>query len=212
MLQIQYFTFNLFQEHSYIIYNENLSAIIIDPGFQHKKEEDIFINFINQKGLKPVFLINTHCHIDHVLGNEKIYALYKTPLHVHSKEKIVLEYCPQAAAMFDIDYKPYSGDLVFLKEPNTIQLDEDVLDILELPGHSPGSLGLYCKQQSFIISGDVLFNGSIGRTDLPLGNYETLLSSIKNKFLHLPDNTHIYAGHGKPTNIKDEKKYNPFLQ
>ena len=212
MIHIKKFTFNIFQEHTYILYNEHKNAIIIDPGFQNHAEEQLFLNFINENNLNPIYLLNTHCHIDHVLGNQKIHTMYNLPLHIHQNEWEVLNFCTQAAQLFNIHYEDFLGEIKFIDKHSIINLNDDVFTILELPGHSPGSIGFYNIKQSFIISGDVLFKESIGRTDLPLGNFDTLINSIKQHLFNLPDNTVAYAGHGSPTTIEYEKKNNPFLK
>ncbi|MCX8480754.1 MAG: MBL fold metallo-hydrolase [Sediminibacterium sp.] len=212
MIHIKKFTFNIFQEHTFILYNEHKNAIIIDPGFQNSQEEELFFDFLNKNNLTPIYLLNTHCHIDHVLGNQKIYKIYNLPLHIHKNEQVVLNFCTQAANMFNIQYDVFLGEIKFIDKHTLINLNDDLFTILELPGHSPGSIGFYNQNQSFIISGDVLFKESIGRTDLPLGNFDVLMHSINQNLFNLPDDTLIYAGHGSITTIEFEKKNNPFLK
>jgi glyoxylase-like metal-dependent hydrolase (beta-lactamase superfamily II) len=160
----------------------------------------------------PKMLLNTHCHLDHVFGNKFVAETYGLVLHLHDKEKKVLEYAPASGLMWNLPFDNYTGDLVYLNESDTIKLGEDELTVLFTPGHSPGSICFYCAPQNFIISGDVLFKMSIGRTDLPGGNYDTLIKSIKEKLFVLPDETVVYSGHGPATTIGFEKRNNPFLQ
>ena len=211
MLTIQTFTFNLFQEHSFIISDELLNAIIIDPGFSSEEEKNQFINYIETNHLIPKILLNTHCHIDHVLGNEFIHKKYGLNVHLHAAEIFILEYCPKIADMYNIDYQPYTGEKILIQEHDTIQLNQHILKVIEVPGHSPGSLCFYNEEENFLIAGDTLFKDSIGRTDLPLADPETLLHSIKNKLWKLPNETVVYPGHGSTTTIGYEKKFNQYL-
>ena len=212
MLQIHSFTFSPIQENTYILYNEFKECIIIDPGCYFDAEKDELIDFIKQEGLNPVMLLNTHCHLDHVFGNKIIAETYKLTLQLHEKEKAVLAFAPTSGLKYNMPFDNYMGDFILLKEGDKILLGDDELVIIEAPGHSPGSICFYCSKQNFIIGGDVLFYRSIGRTDLPGGDHETLLNNIKNKLFNLPDETVVYSGHGNTTLIGEEKLYNPFLR
>jgi len=132
-------------------------------------------------------------------------------LFIHPNEERVLAFASESGRMYGIPFENYRGKLHFLQEHDIVKIGEDELKVLLTPGHSPGSICFYCEKQQFIIGGDVLFNESIGRTDLPGGNYETLLESIREKLFVLPDDVIVYPGHGVPTTIGHEKKYNPFL-
>lgn len=211
MLQIQSFIFSPIQENTYILYNEFKECIIIDPGCYFDEEKEQLKSYIESMALKPVMLLNTHCHLDHVFGNRFIADTYGLTLKLHEKEKIVLEYAPTSGLMYNMPFDNYEGDLIYLKEGDKIHLGEDELIVIEAPGHSPGSICFYCARQYFLIGGDVLFQRSIGRTDLPLGNHATLLKSIRTKLFILPGETVVYSGHGDPTNIAVEKRENPFL-
>lgn len=211
MLFVKAFTFNPIQENTYLIYNEEGAAIIIDPGCYFDNEQDMLAEFIKLNHLQIKYLLNTHCHLDHVFGNKWVYETYSTPLHIHISEKKMLEMAPSSGLMWGIPFDNYTGPLLELIPDNQIILGKDILDILYLPGHSPGHLGFYCQIQNFIISGDVLFYESIGRTDLPGGNHAQLIESIKTKLFTLPDNTTVYSGHGQETTIGHEKRHNPFL-
>ncbi len=156
-------------------------------------------------------LLNTHCHLDHVFGNRFVAETYGLTLQLHPKEKALLDYAPASGLMYEMPFDNYTGEYIYLKEGDTILLGEDELKVIEAPGHSPGHICFYNAAQHFIISGDVLFNRSIGRTDLPGGNHELLLNNIREKLFVLPGETVVYSGHGPITTIGDERKYNPFL-
>lgn len=211
MLKIKAFVFSPIQENTYLLYNESKDCIIIDPGCYFPEEKDELKAFITQSGLRPQMLLNTHCHLDHVFGNKYLAETYGLTLQLHEKEKTMLDFAPASGLMYEMPFDNYGGDFIFLKEGDTIVLGEDELKVIEAPGHSPGHICFYCAKQNFIISGDVLFNRSIGRTDLPGGDYETLLNNIRTKLFTLPDETVVYSGHGPVTTIGEEKKYNPFL-
>lgn len=212
MLTIKSFVFSPIQENTYVLYNENNNCVIIDPGCYFDEEKETLKQFIIDNKLTPKLLLNTHCHLDHVFGNKFIAEAYKLTLQIHEKEKQMLELAPASGLMYNIPFDNYAGELIFLKEGEKIKMDNDELEVLFTPGHSPGSICFYCKKQNFIIGGDVLFQQSIGRTDLPGGDHQTLLNSILQKLFVLPDETIVYSGHGDETTIGEEKKYNPFLQ
>lgn len=211
MFTVKAFTFSPVQENTYLLYNETGEAIVIDPGCYFPEERDVFQTFITQNKLKPVLLLNTHCHLDHVFGNKWMHETFDLLLHIHPKEKQVLDFAPASGLMWNLPFDNYAGELVYLNEGEKIKLGNDEMDILSAPGHSPGHLCFYCAKQGFVIGGDVLFRESIGRTDLPGGDYETLIHSIKTKLFVLPDDTKVYSGHGPVTTIGYEKRNNPFL-
>jgi len=211
MLKIKSFVFSPIQENTYLLYNEFNQCAIIDPGCYFDAEKDELVGFIQKSGLQPQMLLNTHCHLDHVFGNKFIADTYGLTLQLHEKEKAVLQFAPTSGLMYNMPFDNYTGSFLTLKEGDSIQLGDDELKVIEAPGHSPGHICFYCASQNFIISGDVLFYRSIGRTDLPGGNHQTLLSSIRQKLFVLPDETLVYSGHGPATTIGDEKRENPFL-
>ena len=211
MLKIKSFVFSPIQENTYLLYNEFKDCVIIDPGCYFPEEKDELKAFITQSGLKPRMLLNTHCHLDHVFGNKFIAETYGLTLQLHEKEKHMLDIAPASGLMYDMPFENYAGGFIYLEEGDTVLLGEDELKVIEAPGHSPGHICFYCSSQNFIISGDVLFNRSIGRTDLPGGNHQMLLKNIREKLFVLPDETIVYSGHGPETTIGEEKKYNPFL-
>jgi len=211
MLKIKTFVFSPIQENTYLLYNEFNDCIIVDPGCYFPEEKDELKGFITQSGLTPRMLLNTHCHLDHVFGNKFVAETWGLTLHLHEKEKKLLDYAPASGLMYNMPFDNYAGDFIYLTEGEIVKLGEDELSVIEAPGHSPGHICFYCAKQDFIISGDVLFNRSIGRTDLPGGDHETLLKNIKEKLFVLPDETVVYSGHGPETTIGKEKKHNPFL-
>ncbi len=212
MIKVSYFTFSPIQENTYLLCNEMQQAIIIDPGCYFPGEESTLENYIIDNKLQPVKLLNTHCHLDHVFGNKWAAEKYKLELHLHKNEEALLKYAPASGQMYGLSFKNYAGPLHFLEEGDMIMFGNDELEVILAPGHSPGSICFYCRKQHFIIGGDVLFRESIGRTDLPAGNHNQLLQSIREKLFVLPGETIVYPGHGEPTTIGYEKNNNPFLQ
>jgi glyoxylase-like metal-dependent hydrolase (beta-lactamase superfamily II) len=212
MIKIDFFTFNPLGENTYLLTNEKQEALIIDPGFYFAEEENTFKNFISDHNVRPVQLLNTHCHLDHVFGNEWVRKNYGLELYIHEGEKKVLEFAPATGNMYGLGFTNYKGAFHFIDEGDKIFLGDDEIEILFTPGHSPASICFYCRAQNFIIGGDVLFNESIGRFDLPGGDEQTLYKSIREKLYVLPDETIVYPGHGEPTTIGHEKKYNPFVR
>ena len=211
MLTIKSFEFSPIQENTYILYNEFNDCIIIDPGCYFDEEKEELAAFILSNNLLPKMLINTHCHLDHVFGNKFIAEKYNLTLNLHENEKAVLAFAPTSGLMYDMPFDNYSGDFKLLNEGDTVTLGKDELKVLLVPGHSPGSLAFYSIENKFVISGDALFKNSIGRTDLPGGNPEQLIKSIKEQLLTLPEETLVYSGHGPLTIIGDERNNNPYL-
>jgi hydroxyacylglutathione hydrolase len=163
--------------------------------------------------LKPVLLLNTHCHFDHVYGNKFVAETWGLIPHIHEKEKTFLDFAKQASERWQLPFEDnYTGDVVYLKEGNNIKFGSDELEIRLAPGHSPGSLCFYYEPGGFVIGGDVLFSGSIGRTDLPGGDHKTLINSIQTQLFTLPDETKVYPGHGPMTTIGFEKMNNPYMK
>ncbi len=211
-MQIHKFTFNYFSENTYILYDETLECAIIDPGCCNREEETNLKNFITSQNLKPVFLLNTHCHIDHILGNAFVADTYKLQLHIHNKDLPVLIAGSLIADQYGIPYHASPSPSVFLEEGQTISFGNSKLDIVFTPGHSPGSICFINHKEKIVIGGDVLFQGSIGRTDLPGGDFETLVNAIQTKLYTLPDDFTVYPGHGDKTTIGVEKISNPFVK
>ena len=212
MFQIKVFTFNPVQENTYILYNEQNECIIIDPGCYFDAEKEELKSFISLHKLQPKILLNTHCHLDHVFGNKFIAEEYNLTLNTHLLEKEILQMAPASGLMFNLPFDNYQGEVIYLKEGDVVSLGNDQLEVMHAPGHSPGSICFYCEKQHFIIGGDVLFQRSIGRTDLPYGDQEELLRNIKGKLFKLPADVQVYPGHGDATTIGYEIKENPYLR
>jgi hydroxyacylglutathione hydrolase len=211
MLTVKIFRFNPVSVNTYILYNNAKEALIIDPGCYFEEEKQALKSFIEKEQLVPVQLLNTHCHLDHIFGNKWVYENYGLELFLHPNEEQVLNFGPQSGTMWGLPFDNYEGPLHFLQHGDSIKIGGDVLQVLLAPGHSPGSICFYCREQHLIIGGDVLFHESIGRTDLPGGNHNALLASIRDQLLPLPDEVIVYPGHGEPTTIGHEKKFNPYL-
>ncbi|MBS1917617.1 MAG: MBL fold metallo-hydrolase [Bacteroidetes bacterium] len=212
MLTIKSFTFNPVQENTYVVYDNKDACCVVDPGCYFGNERRELQEFFTEEKLQPGLLLNTHCHLDHVFGNKFIHDEYGLTLHIHEKEKPVLDRAADAGLAWNMPFENYRGELIFLKEGDVVRIGDDELNVLFTPGHSPGSICFYCRKQHFVIGGDVLFRMSIGRTDLPGGDFDTLINSIHTKLFTLPDNVVVYPGHGEPTTIGFEKKNNPFLK
>lgn len=213
-MKVAIFTFSLFGINTYVVYDpDTKDCVIIDPGMMGKEEENAMDGFISRNGLKVQGIINTHLHIDHSVGNHFAKERYDAPVMAHKEDEHLGERIQAQAEMFGIKDK-FKGIEVtdFLKEGDTVKVGDGELKVIHVPGHSPGSIVLYDKKDGFLIGGDVLFQGSVGRTDLPGGSHDQLIGGIKRKLLTLPDNTVVYPGHGPATTIGNEKHYNPFLQ
>jgi hydroxyacylglutathione hydrolase len=210
-MQVASFTFNDFAENTYVLYDETGACAIVDPGCHKQQEQRELTDFISKNQLTPTHLINTHCHIDHVLGNAFVAAKYQIPLYLHQKELKTYEDTGRWAQLFGLVIEEIPSKQVFIDETQQVKFGNTYLDVLFTPGHSVASLSFYHAPSKQLISGDVLFNQSIGRTDLPGGDYNTLITSIKTKLFVLPDETIVYSGHGPKTSIGFEKKHNPFL-
>jgi hydroxyacylglutathione hydrolase len=212
MLSIKAFTFSPVQENTYVLYNEKKECCIIDPGCYFPEEKEELRATIEKAELNPVLLLNTHCHLDHVFGNQFVHHKWGLTLHIHEKEKPVLDFAPQSGLMWQLPFDNYEGPLIYLKEGTSVKIGDEALEIRFTPGHSPGSISFYHEAGNFVIGGDVLFNGSIGRTDLPGGDFDTLVKSIQTQFFTLPDDTKVYSGHGPVTTVGFEKMNNPFVK
>lgn len=211
MSQVKVFINNPFQENTHIVYDETGECAIIDPGMDTAAEQNAVVDFIKQHNLKPVLLLNTHCHIDHILGNKFIFDMYGLKPQFHAGELHLLEAGVAYAPQFGLRYEPSPAPEVFLSEEGTVSFGNTSLKLIFAPGHSPAHLCFYDEKDNFLIGGDVLFAGSIGRTDLPGGDFKTLIDNIEQKLLILPDDCRVYPGHGPSTTIGQEKLTNPFL-
>jgi glyoxylase-like metal-dependent hydrolase (beta-lactamase superfamily II) len=212
MLTVKTFTFNPVQENTYLLYNDQGDCCIIDPGCYFDEEKNRLRQAIENAGLRPVLLLNTHCHLDHVFGNQFVADTWGLQPHIHEKERPVLDRAAEAGLRWQLPFVNYTGPVHLLEAGDLVKLGDDSMSVLFTPGHSPGSISFHNAAQHFVIGGDVLFQGSIGRTDLPGGDYDTLIDSIKTQLLPLPDDTIVYSGHGPATTIGRERRNNPFLQ
>ncbi len=212
MIELHYFTFSPLQENTYLLINEKKECIIIDPGCYFQDERKEILQYIQTQGLIVTRLLNTHCHLDHIFGNKLVSDTYKVRPEIHPNEQTILDRSQQAGAMYNLPFDPSPMPGRYLEEGEIITFGDNSLKVLLTPGHSPGSVSFYCEAQKFVIAGDVLFYQSIGRTDLPGGDHQTLLNSIRTQLFVLPDDVKVYSGHGPATFIGAEKKNNPFLQ
>jgi hydroxyacylglutathione hydrolase len=210
---VERLTFNPFSENTYILVDESTrDCAIIDPGCMDQAEEEELVAKIEDLHANPVLCLNTHCHIDHILGNWFVFSKYGLKPWIHQKEIPVLEAGDQVGAMYGLPYRKSPDPIGYLVEDQTIKIGETHLQSLFTPGHSPGSISFYCEASNFVIGGDVLFLQSIGRTDLPGGHHDTLIRSINEKIMVLHDNTTVFPGHGPETTVGYERLNNPFLR
>lgn len=212
MLHAHSITFNPFSENTWLVWSDELNCIIIDPGCYGSDEERTLLSFITENKLKPVRLINTHCHIDHVLGNPFVYRTWGLKPEINPLEQALLDAVPQYGSMWGIRSEEQPETIHSLLPGETIALDEHQFRILFTPGHAPGEVCLYSAENNLLIVGDVLFKESIGRTDLPGGNHAQLEKSIREQLYILPDQTLVCPGHGPSTSIGHEKAHNPFVR
>lgn len=212
MTHVQTFEFNPFAENTYLVWDDSGECAIFDPGCYTLEERDTLRQFIQEKNLRPVRLINTHCHLDHVFGNPFVVKTWGIGLEIHEGEWPVLERFEQVCQMYGV---PFEGQQPiptnFIEAGETLSFGNTKLKVLFTPGHSPASISFYCEEEGFVLAGDVLFLESIGRTDLPGGNFDTLIQSIRTQIFTLPDETLVYPGHGPATTVRHEQEYNPFL-
>jgi glyoxylase-like metal-dependent hydrolase (beta-lactamase superfamily II) len=211
MLSLNTLVFNSFQVNTYLVSNEQGDCLVIDPAFYAPEEVQAFDRYISSRGLIIRGQLNTHCHVDHVLGVKHMQSVYKCPLRAHTNEAALLNNAPMMGEVFGLQVEAIKGIDHAIEDNETISLGKDSLKALLVPGHSPGSLSYYAPEAGFVITGDALFQGSIGRTDLPGGDFDTLISSIQTRLLTLPAETIVYPGHGEPSSIGEEASHNPFL-
>jgi glyoxylase-like metal-dependent hydrolase (beta-lactamase superfamily II) len=211
MISVKIHVFNPFRENTYIVSDNTGECIIIDPGCENTREQDELKSELMQNGLRPVKLINTHCHIDHILGNTFIKDTFSIPLIIHKLELPLLGNYAQQAAFFGLESSRQVEPDSFVEEGDVIMFGETEFDVLHIPGHSPGGISLINRKEKIAFTGDALFQGSIGRSDLPGGDHNLLIRNIKEKLLVLDPDTIIYPGHGPTTKVGIELRNNPFL-
>ncbi len=208
-LNVAKFTFNPFQENTYIVYSETKDAVIIDPGCYFPHELAEIETFIKENGLNLLAILGTHAHIDHVLGNASVTKKYKVPYYLHKDDLVTLDMMDRTAQMYGFDAAEASpAPTHLLEDAQTLQFGDLTFTVMHTPGHAPGHVVFYNSENGFVINGDVLFAGSFGRVDLPGGNLETLKKSIFEKMFELPESTIVYCGHGPETTIGKEKQTN----
>lgn len=213
MLKVQTFTFNAFGENTYIVYDdESRQALIVDPGMDNEDEETIVDNFIIGNHLELKYLVLSHLHIDHVWGVPVVKEKYGLPVTAHNDGGYLGSIIDAQAQMFGLRKSPGKIEIENkVADGDRLMLGKEAIEVLHVPGHSPGGIVLYAPEAHFLIAGDVIFYHSIGRTDLPGGNYRQLVEGIKNKILTLPSDTIIYPGHGPATTVGEEAANNPFI-
>jgi len=212
MIKVNSFQFNPFQENTYLLHDESREAVIIDAGCYEREEQEELVSFIEINNLKVVKLINTHSHIDHVLGCAFVKKQYNIQLGIHKLDEPTLRSIKVYAPAYGfVNYEEATAEY-FIEEGQKIKFGNSELEVLFVPGHAPGHIAFVNKEQRLCISGDVLFHRSIGRTDLPGGDFNTLIKSIKEKIFPLGNDMMVYPGHGGTTTIGDEIKNNPYLK
>lgn len=212
MLKFESFVFNPFSENTYVVYDDTKECVIIDPGCSNQAEEDRLFGFIDSHQLKPQMIINTHGHVDHVVGNPAVKKRYGIKVAAHPDVKNDFVQAQRHAAWLGLHFeKDIDLPDIDLEDGEIIKVGESTLEVISTPGHAIGSISLYAEIEGWVFTGDTLFCRSIGRTDLQGGNYEQLRTSIIERLFHLPDDTEVYAGHGESTTIFDERRYNMFL-
>jgi len=211
MTRMAIFTFNSFQENTYLLWNSDLEAVIIDPGMSSLEEQTMIERVRRAEKLTIKRLILTHAHIDHVLGVPWVHDQYGCTPELYAREQVIYNAQAQVAQMYGLSLAPLPTDVVHLDITQPWIMGDLSLEMRFTPGHSPGSLSFINHEQGYVIAGDALFAGSIGRTDLPGGDYETLLNSIQTQLFTLPEQMRVYSGHGGSTTVGEEKKTNPFF-
>ena len=211
-MNIKVFPFNPLQENTLLVWDETSEAVIIDAGMLYDKEKQRLKLFIEENNLTIKRVLNTHLHLDHQFGNKFLFDTYGISPEAGAEDEFLLDSVHTAAQNWGIPYtEPVQRPGSYIFDNQEIKFGNTTFIALHTPGHSPGSHSLYCKKAGVVIVGDVLFNGSIGRTDFVKGDYATLIKSIEEKLLTLPDETVVYSGHGPTTTIGNEKQNNPFL-
>jgi glyoxylase-like metal-dependent hydrolase (beta-lactamase superfamily II) len=209
-MNIKKLVFNPLQENTYVVYDDTKECVIIDPGCQKPQEKDVLKRFISDNGLKPKLLLNTHCHFDHIFGNNFVCDEYEIESWAAEGELANIKRFTASASMFGGSNEQPKTPAHFLENGQVIKFGNSELKVINTPGHSPGSVCFYSETGRFLIAGDTLFAGSIGRTDLPGGSYNEIKTSLKT-LISLPADTKVYCGHGPDTAIGREKDYNPFI-
>lgn len=211
-MKVKVFVFNPFQENTYVISDENHNAAIVDAGCYNTSEVALIKRFIDDNELRVKYFINTHCHVDHLLGLNLLKSIYNVEAYAHSDDLPLLKTFPQQAMSFgfSVDKIPEIDKIV--ADGDALSLGNGSIGIIHTPGHTPGSICLYLQNEKMLLTGDTLFYHSIGRTDLPGGSYDAINRSITTKLMVLPDDVAVYPGHGESTSIGDERRSNPYIE
>ncbi|MCX6282738.1 MAG: MBL fold metallo-hydrolase [Bacteroidetes bacterium] len=212
MIQLERFTFNTFMVNTYVLYDETKEAVIVDAACHEPFEKQGLSDFIQDSGLKIVRHINTHCHIDHILGSLFVAEKYGIHPEFHKAGLPFLTEAKSIAQTFGYTFEGLPGHGGFLEDGDVINFGNSSLGVLYTPGHADGSVCFYCPADGFVITGDVLFRDTVGRTDLPSGDFDLLMESIRTKLFTLPEDTVVYPGHGGETTIGYEMVNNPFIR
>lgn len=212
MITIKIFVFNAFEVNSFVLFDETGECIIVDPGCYSTEEKETLTRFIDENKLKPVVLVNTHFHIDHILGNHYLCQRYGLTPTGHAGGSMFWRTAREFGSVFNLKVDEVEKPGIFVEDGDTIRFGKATLEVRYTPGHADGSICLVSHEQKFVIAGDVLFYGSIGRTDLPTGDFDSLMESIKNSLWTLGEDYTVYPGHGPETSIGFERRNNPFLQ
>lgn len=211
MINFQRFTFNDFQVNTYLLWDETKECLIVDAACYSEEEQKSLSAFINSNNLKPVKFVNTHNHIDHILGNPFVKKQYNIPLYSHKAGDLFIRMAQSSGTIFGIQVKETVSPEHYVEEGDILTFGNSELKIIYTPGHADGSICLYAAEEKTLIAGDVLFQGGIGRTDLPTGNFDLLDKNIREKLYALEDNVRVLPGHGPETTIGEEKVSNPFI-
>jgi hydroxyacylglutathione hydrolase len=211
MIQVHQLTYNPFSENTYVLSDQDNNAIIIDPGMYFPQEQTAFFEYLSLNHLKPTMLLLTHAHLDHVFGVNWVNTTYGLTPVLEADDKFIYDSAVATANQYGLQMSALVPCQLGLQDKSVISFGGTEIEVIKAPGHSPGSVCFYCKRDGFLIGGDVLFQGSIGRTDLPGGSFDQLITSIKSRLFELPDNVIVYSGHGPLTNIGQERVSNPFL-
>jgi glyoxylase-like metal-dependent hydrolase (beta-lactamase superfamily II) len=211
MAKVKTFTFSPFSENTYVVSDPKGNCVIIDPGCYDRNEQQELMDYLKSGNLKPAFILNTHCHIDHIFGNAFLKRTLNVPLLAPEKDLYNLQGAELYARATGLHFDPSPQPDAFFVEGQNISFGGVSFEVLFVPGHSAGHVAFHHRESKKLFSGDVLFQGSIGRTDLPGGNYEVLMQSIFTKVLPLGDEVEVYSGHGGLTTIGAEKRSNPFI-
>lgn len=209
-MKIGSFTFNPFQENTYIAYDTSGHCVIVDPGCYDRSEQQQLLDFVREHDLTVKAVLNTHCHIDHVLGNAFCLETWSVPLYAHREELFTLSLAERSAMMYGLaGYVASPEPTHFVEDGQELQFGELRFQVIFAPGHSIGHVAFYNEEQQILLGGDILFRGSFGRTDLPGGSQAVLKKSILERILTLPDETIVLSGHGPYTTVGAEKDTNP---